>query len=485
MGGAHSHVLSPPTRLNSNAHHSMGLRPRLPAAAASPLEKEAGTSGIFSGAKPPSRLRRSARSSGSSEFCAVVAAKAANKGLGPQTHSVTKTTLPTRRYPPPQRRNGIPRERGRLARILIPANSLPSTATPSQSAPNPPLRGSLPSCQALCGRDARVPGGFFGESLAIRYANGRNDHQIDLLAGRRIRARAGGVGTPLGGAEVRSVAAAPCFWNESPTLTAYLGWSSPGSAGVSPASLFLQRASRPRPLPHKVHQTRLYGVLFNRARLCAGGTPAFPGGLVRARRPRSRGVLFDRLHCLHRLIREGCQRNERCEKSLQRTSSAMEADGLFVHQQRSDASLILGIHTNGKLCFWNESPTLTAYLGWSSPGSAGVSPASLFLQRASQPRPLPRKAHQTRLYGVLFPRARLCAGGTPAFPGGLVRAGRPRSRGVFTPTPFPSLGRPVPNLLQPLRAPSWIIPYPPPASARCCRVDSGSISRLPGRRTTP
>ena len=324
-----------------------------------------------------------------------------------------------------------------------------------------------------------------------------------------------------------------CFWNESPTLTAYLGWSSPGSAGVPPASLFLQRASRPRPLPSQsAPNPPLRGFLPSCQALVRAETPAFPGGLVRARHPRSRGVLcgrdarapgggpFDRLHCLHRLIREGCQRNERCEKSLQCTSSAMEADGLFVHQQRSDASLIPGIHTNGKLCFWNESPTLTAYLGWSSPGSAGVPPASFFLQRASRPRPLPRKAHQTRLYGVLFPRAKSCAGGTPAFPGGLVRAGRPRSRVVlcgrdarvpggscaggtpalpgglvragrprsrvvFTPTPFPSLGRPVPNLLQPLRAPSWIIPYPPPASARRCRVASRSISWLPGRRTTP
>ena len=235
--------------------------------------------------------------------------------------------------------------------------SLSSTATPSQSAPNPPLRGSLRLCQVLCGRDARAPG----------------------------------------------------------------------------------------------------------------------------------GGAFDRLHCLHRLIREGCQRNERCEKSLQCTSSAMEADGLFVHQQRSDASLIPGIHTNGKLCFCNESPTLTAYLGWSSPGSAGVPPASLFLQTASrprplprqahqtrlygvrfsrartcggenppgsagvppaslflqtasQPRPLPRKVHQTRLYGVLFPRARLCAGETPAFPGGLVRAGRPRSRGGLLCRPHPKRG---------------------------------------------
>ena len=49
------------------------------------------------------------------------------------------------------------RERGRLARILIPANSLPSKATPLQGAPNPPLRGSLPSCRSLCGRDARAP----------------------------------------------------------------------------------------------------------------------------------------------------------------------------------------------------------------------------------------------------------------------------------------------------------------------------------------
>ena len=40
---------------------------------------------------------------------------------------------------------------------LFPANSLPSTATPLQSAPSPPLRGSLSSCRGLCGRDARAP----------------------------------------------------------------------------------------------------------------------------------------------------------------------------------------------------------------------------------------------------------------------------------------------------------------------------------------
>ena len=151
-------------------------------------------------------------------------------------------------------------------------------------------------------------------------------------------------------------------------------------------------------------------------------------GLVRARRPRSRGGPFHRLHCLHRLIREGCQRNERCEKSLQRTSSAMEADGLFVHQQRSDASLIPGIHTNGKLCFWNESPTLTAYLGWSSPRERGrlariLIPANSLPATATPSQSAPNPP----LRGSLPSCQALCGRDARA----LVRAGRPRSRGGF------------------------------------------------------
>ena len=318
-----------------------------------------------------------------------------------------------------------------LAKCTKPAFTGFSSIVPSfVRAGRPRSRG------VLCGRDARAPGGAFDRLHCLHRPDQRRlsaTNGAEIVAVYRSRYGADGLFAPTTGTHRSSgiTNGKLCFWNESPTLTAYLYRSSPGSAGVSPASLFLQTASQPLPLPRKVHQTRLYGVLFNRAKFCAGGTPAFPGGLVRAGRPRSRGGPFDRLHCLHRLIREGCQRNERCEKSLQCTSSAMEADGLFVHQQRSDASLIPGIHTNGKLCFWNELPTLTAYLGRSSPGSAGVSPASLFLQTASQPLPLPRKVHQTRLYGVLFPRARLCAGGTPALPGGLVRARRPRSRGGF------------------------------------------------------
>ena len=202
-------------------------------------------------------------------------------------------------------------------------------------------------------------------------------------------------------------------------------WGIPWERGRPARTLFLQTACHPRPLPCKAHQTRLCGDLCHRAGLCAGETPALPGGP------------FNRLHCLHRLIREGCQRNERCEKSLQCTRSAMEADGLFVHQQRSDASLIPGFHTNGKLCFWNESPTLTAYLCRSSPGSAGVPPASLFLQTTCHPRPLPCKAHQTRLYGVLFHRAGLCAGETPALPGGVCAGGTPALPGGLYSFPPP------------------------------------------------
>ena len=330
---------------------------------------------------------------------------------GVQTGNILYTINPERGRPPLGARASRPH--------LIPANNLPSTAAPLQSAPNPPLQGSLPSCQALCGRDARAPRGGPFDRLhclhrLIREGCQRNERCEKSLQCTSSAMEADGLFVHQQRSDASLIPGIHtngklCFWNESPTLTAYLGWSSPGSAGVSPASLFLQTRG----------SLRLCQVL-------CGRDARVPGGA------------FDRLHCLHRLIREGCQRNERCEKSLQCTSSAMEADGLFVHQQRSDASLIPGIHTNGKLCFWNESPTLTAYLGWSSPGSAGVSPASLFLQTASQPRPLPRKVHQTRLYGVLFPRARLCAGETPAFPGGFCAGGTPalpgRSIHGLTPT---------------------------------------------------
>ena len=73
-----------------------------------------------------------------------------------------------------------------------------------------------------------------------------------------------------------------------------------------------------------------------------------------------------------------------------------------------------------------KSPALTAYPGWSSTRERGRPARTLFLQTACHPRPLPCKAHQTRLYGVLFHRA-----GRPRSRVVFVRAGRPRSRVVF------------------------------------------------------
>ncbi len=62
---------------------------------------------------------------------------------------------------------GATRERGRPARNPIHAGSLRSRGIPSNSAPNPPLQGSLLWCQVLCGRDARAPGWAFSHSLLL------------------------------------------------------------------------------------------------------------------------------------------------------------------------------------------------------------------------------------------------------------------------------------------------------------------------------
>ena len=139
------------------------------------------------------------------------------------------------------------RERGRLARILIPANSLPSAATPLQGAPNPPLRGFLTSCQVLCGRDARVPGWSC----------------------------AGGTPRVPG-------------WFCAGETPAFPGGLCAGETPAFPGGLV--RAGRPRSRVVYVRARRPRSrVVYVRA-----GTPAFPGGFVRARRPRSRVVLCGR-----------------------------------------------------------------------------------------------------------------------------------------------------------------------------------------------
>ena len=116
--------------------------------------------------------------------------------------------------------------------------------------------------------------------------------------------RAGGVGTSLDGVEVRSVAAGSCLCSVG---------NPPGSAGVPPASLYLQTACHPRPLPCKAHQTRLYGVLFPRAGLCAGGTPALPGGVCAGETPALPGGLSSR--AVMPPPREWSEKSVQCTKS--------------------------------------------------------------------------------------------------------------------------------------------------------------------------
>ena len=253
--------------------------------------------------------------------------------------------------------------------------------------------------------------------------------------------RAGGVGRSLDGVEVRSVAAGSCLCSVG---------NPPGSAGVPPASLYLQTASHPRPLPCKAHQTRLYGVLFHRAGLCAGETPALPGGLS------SRAVMPPP--------------REWPKAALMAVTTIKSTYSLEVESVRAGG---VGTSLDGVEVRSVAAGSCLCSVG-NPPGSAGVPPASLYLQTACHPRPLPCKAHQTRLYGDLFPRAGLCAGGTPALPGGLCAGGTPAlpggvcaggtpalPGGVYS-SPRPTLGGSLSSILQRLsgplavlRGPSW------------------------------
>ena len=99
-------------------------------------------------------------------------------------------------------------------------------------------------------------------------ADGRNDHQIDLLAGGRIRAR------------WRSWHVTG--WRRSPKccggLLFVFGGASPGSAGVPPA-------------PYSCKQPAIHGhSLARRTKPAFTGISSIVPGFVRARRPRSRGV---------------------------------------------------------------------------------------------------------------------------------------------------------------------------------------------------
>ena len=231
--------------------------------------------------------------------------------------------------------------------------------------------------------------------------------------------RAGGVGTSLDGVEVRSVAAGSCLCSESPTLTAYLGWTSTRERGRPARTLFLQTACHPRPVPCKAHQTRLYGVLFPRAGVCAGGTPALPGGLCAGGTPALPGGLSSRAVVPPPRAWP--------KAALMAVTTIKSTDSLEVESVRAGGvgASLDGVEVRSVAagsCLYSEGHP---------PGSAGVPPAPYSCkQPAIQGYSLARRTKPAFTgFSSLVPgfvRAR-----RPRSQGVFVRAGRPRSRGVF------------------------------------------------------
>ena len=115
-----------------------------------------------------------------------------------------------------------------------------------------------------------------------------SEKQIDLLAGGRMRAR------------WRSWHVTG--WRRSPKccggLLFVFGGASPGSAGVPPASLYLQTACHP-PLAKRT-KPAFTGISSLVPGFVRAGRPRSQVVFVRARRPRSRGVFLHEPYCLHR-----------------------------------------------------------------------------------------------------------------------------------------------------------------------------------------
>ena len=157
-----------------------------------------------------------------------------------------------------------------------PGGPLPRTGS------KPAFTGFASLVKALCGRDARVPRG--------------------LARAWPVRLWKNLIGLPCWTSTTIRRIAHPWYPYKRQTLflerIAYidrLPWLViPRERGRLARILIPANSLPPRPLPRKVHQTRLYGGSC-RSLLCRGlvpGTPAFPGGLVRARRPRSRGGFY-------------------------------------------------------------------------------------------------------------------------------------------------------------------------------------------------
>ena len=401
------------------------------------------------------------------------------------------------------------RERGRPARILIPANSLPSKATPLQGAPNPPLRGSLPSCRSLCGRDARAPrwslcgrdarapGWSFFTSrsastarMAKRGADGRNDHQIDLLAGGGIRAR------------WRSWHVTG--WRRSPKCCGgflfVFGGQSTRERG-RPARILIPANSLPSkatPLQGAPNPP-LRGALPSCRGLCGRDARA-PGWSLCGRDARAPGWGL----CGRDARAPGwslCGRDARApggsfftSRSASTASMAKGgADGRNDHQiDRLAGGRIRARWRSWHVTGWRRSPKccggfLFVFGGAIHPGARASRPHPYTCkQPAIQGHSLARRTKPafTGFSSILpgfvragRPRSRVgfVRAGRPRSQVGFVRARRPRSRVVFvrarrprsqvvfTPSPRPTLGGSLSSILQRLsgplavlRAPSWI-----------------------------
>ena len=78
----------------------------------------------------------------------------------------------------------------------------------------------------------------------------------------------------------------------------------PGSAGVPPATLFLQAACRPGPLLCKARRTHRCRVRYHGARSYAGGTPALPGGSFFTSRSVSTARMVREIGAVHQVANE-------------------------------------------------------------------------------------------------------------------------------------------------------------------------------------
>ncbi len=164
----------------------------------------------------------------------------------------------------------------------------------------PPLRGSLPSCQALCGRDARAPGWAPARILIPASSlpstptpmQGAPSHLCGVRC-HRAKPYAGETpalpdGLPPASSFLQAAShpahsharcAKPPLRGSLPSCQALCGRDA-RAPGRAPARILIPASSLPStPTPLQGAPSHLCGVRCHRARPYAGETPALPGGL--------------------------------------------------------------------------------------------------------------------------------------------------------------------------------------------------------------